>query len=297
MRSIFRVGGAIVVGAGLIGIAFFVQHRSNASTPAETAALIAARSDVRTVQSPTDSDNDGLPDWEEALRGTDPNVYTKITEPEAATSSEPYTPPTTITDRFAQQFLEKIIRTSAGGTMTEDEKAQLVNDSVGMLAGEIHDTLYTQGDIQSVGDNDLAAIREYGNAVGDIFLATNNNANKMLILNRAVQNQNPEVLKQLKPIEMVYAGRIKNLLAVETPTSIAPQHVALINALSLIRSDIAAMQQVFTDPLGSLVRIKRYEEDAKSLYYAFENIRSALEKNGVTYTSGESGIFLFSLRP
>ena len=298
--SVFRVGGAIVVGGALVGLAFFAQDRSSADEIANMPALVVARGDVRTVQETQDTDGDGIPNWEEALNGTDPNVYTKRTVSTAtpATTTEPYTPPTTLTDKFSQQFLENIIRTSAGEEMTAEDKAKIVNDSVNQLSEQITDTFYTQADIKSVSQNDLASLREYGNALGDTI--TKNAVQKgsvLTFLGQALQDNNPEELAGLKPIEQTYAGIVKNLLLLETPSSFAQKHIDLITALSLIQSDLAGMQQVFSDPLNSLVRIRRYQDDAKNLIITVNNIRETLEANNIVYTSGEPGIFLCSLQP
>lgn len=298
-ESVFRVGGAVLVGAGLVGIAFFVEQ-SGASESLPAAAVVVARGDVRTIAPTSDADGDHIPDWEEALRGTDPQTYTTLTEtsPTPATTTDSYARPTTLTDQFAERFLENIIRTRAGEPMTEEQKVALVEQSVNTLTAETRDTLYTQADIKSVADNDLVALHEYGNALGDLFL-TGSSAHEpeLVILERATTENNPEALKALQPIEDAYASMVKGVLAVETPSALAQQHVGLLNALAMIRADIAAMQEIFTDPLGSLVRVRRYTSDGRALFDALDNIRAALERSGIVYTSGESGIILFSLRP
>ena len=299
-KGLFRIGGAVLFGAGIIGIAFFIQHRTLLKAEAQTPALVVARGDVRTIQPALDTDGDGFPDWEEALLGTDPRAYTSPEEarPAAATTTEPYAPPTTLTARFSEQFLENIIRTGGGQPMTDEQKAQLVAQSVGTLAVETADRLYTQADIKSIADNDLAALHTYGNALGDVFLTSSEaHEPELTILGRAVQANDPRPLAGLKPIEDAYAGMIRAILRVETPSSMAKEHVALVNALVAIQTDIAAMREMFTDPLASLVRIRRYEDDARGLADALDSIRVALEKSGVAYASGEPGIMLFSLRP
>lgn len=299
-ESVFRVGGAILFGAGLVGVTFFVQKNTNVGEATEAPALIVARDDIRTIQPAEDTDGDGFPNWEEMLLGTDPRAYTspKEAHPATATTTEPYTPPTTITGRFSEQFLENIIRTGAGQPMTEEQKAKLVEQSIDTLAVETADRLYTQADITSIANNDLAALHTYGNALGDVFLTdAQEHEPELAILERATKDNDPKVLAQLKPIEEAYVGMIRAVLHVETPSSMAREHVALVNALVSIQTDIAAMQEMFTDPLASFVRIRRYEDDARALASALDNIRVALEKSGVAYASGESGIVLFSLRP
>lgn len=300
-ESIFRVGGAMVVGAVLIGIAFFIQHQSSADENTEVPATVVARGDVRTVQPALDSDKDSIPDWEEVLRGTDPHTYTKPTEATEvpATTTDPYTPPTTVTDRFAEQFLEDIVRSGAGTDITEEDKAQLVSKSISTLTAETKDRLYTRADIKSVADNDLAALHTYGNELSTIIgKPATTNENELLIFERAVvKENNPEVLKELQPIAQAYIDMISGLLLLETPSTLSKQHVDLLNTLVMIHTDIVAMQEAFSDPLRALVRVKRYYDDAQGLFYALDNIRTALEARGVVYTSTEPGIFLFSLRP
>jgi len=299
-ESVFRVGGAIVFGAGLVGAAFFVEKNAAADEAARVPALVVARGDVRTVQPARDTDKDGLPDWEETLRGTDPQRYTTADElaPPAATTSEPYTPPTTLTGRFAERFLENIIRTGAGEPLTEEGKAKVVSESLGTLAAQTRERLYTRADIKSTAENDVAALHTYGNRLGATLMENSvDSENELVIFNRAVKENNVEKLAALRPIEEVYANMISDLRALDTPSSFAKQHVDLINTIAMVKADIVAMQRVFSDPLSTLMRVKRYQGDAAGVYYAIHNIRATLEKSGIAYASDEPGIFLFSLRP
>lgn len=294
----FRVLGAIVFAAGLIGAAFFVGRNDTSDALAEIPAVVVARGDVRTVQPAIDTDEDGIPDWEEQLRGTDPHTYTMLATTTPQTPEEPYMPPATVTGQFAEQFLETVVRNGAGKDLTAEEQAAIVNQSIGTLEAETRDTLYTLADIKSIVQNDLAALRTYGNEVGGALMRNSiKNENEFIILERAVTQNNPDELKALGPIKHAYGGMIRSLLALETPTNVAKQHVDLINTLSMVQADIVAMENAFTDPLAALVRIKRYKDDAAGLFYAIDNIRLALEARGIVYTSDEPGIFLFSFRP
>ncbi|MDZ4284389.1 MAG: hypothetical protein U1A28_01015, partial [Patescibacteria group bacterium] len=247
VERIFRVGGAMVVGAGLIGVAFLVERDTVSDSLAEVPAAIVARGDVRIMQPALDTDKDHIPDWEEALRGTDPHTRTTLATATPQTASEdPYTPPTTVTGRFAEQFLETIVRSSAGKDMTDDEQAKLINQSIGALAGETRDALYTRADIRIVAQSDLAALRAYGNELSDILVKNSTtNENELVILERAVTQNDPDALKALGPIAQAYQGMVKGLLVLATPSDLAKRHVDLINALSMVHTDIVAMQEVF----------------------------------------------------
>jgi hypothetical protein len=248
------------------------------------------------VQPAFDSDEDGLPDWKETLLGTDPHKYTVLDTPTSTSSTTPdsYTSPTSLTGRFAQYFFEDMARSGAGKTMTEEDKMALVSKSVTALTSEIKNVLYTQAEIKSVARNDAIALHIYGNDIGDIVVKNPvKNENELVILGRAVTGNNPKELEALGPIEHAYTVMLSDLLALETPSNLAKQHVDLINALSMVHTDIVAMQHVFDDPLGTLVLVKRYQDDITGLYYALHNIRAALETSDVVYTNEESGLYLF----
>ncbi|MBI4086877.1 hypothetical protein HY416_02760 [Candidatus Kaiserbacteria bacterium] len=301
-RGVFRIGGAIAFGAGMVGVAFFVNHRALQTQTATVPAIVVARGDVRTMRPAPDSDGDRIPDWEEALEGTDPHTYTTIV---ASTSTppvedEPYERPATLTGRFAEYFLKDIVRTGAGKDITPEDREALVSRSVSTLASATEEKLYTRADIKTGGGNDMVALYAYGNAVGDIFIRNRverETEDKFTILKRAMDAHDPDILRQLKPIEDAYAGLVTDLLALETPASVARQHVDLINALSMVHTDVAAMGRALDDPLGTMMYIKRYQDDARGLSYAFDQVRAVLESSDIAYASDESGITLFRFRP
>jgi hypothetical protein len=299
-ESVFRVGGAILFGFALVGGALFVQKNAAARAAMDAApAMVIARGDVRATAPALDSDKDGLPDWEEALRGTDPHTYTMLatTTENEATSTQEYQTPTTLTDRFAETFLKDMIRTGAGKTMTAEEQAALVGRSVEAIAGAAKEKLYTQASIKSTAGNDLIALHDYGNRLGALLLVKSSGENELSIMQRATTGHDQDALKELTPIADGYARMERALLALETPGVLARQHVDLVNSIAMVRADVAAMQNVFDDPISALVHLRRHPDDARRLLYAINNIRAALEANGVAFTSDEPGIFLFSLRP
>lgn len=306
--SIFREGrtrivGALAVGAVLIGGVLLLEHRTEVTTQAPVAAVALSGErtrDVRATQPTLDTDGDGYPDWEEELRGTDP--FTPTTLETASTTPdgdvEPYEPPTTLTGRFAEEFLKGLIEESAGRDLTDEEKVAFAANAASELAKAVPDKLYTRADLHIVSDNTQAAHRTYGNTVSSVLIEHNVESDQELeILELALSSNDASVLEQLTPVANAYAAMVRDLVAHPVPAALTKEHLDLINTLSIIETDIRAMQATFDDPLQSLLRIRRYQEDAAGLFYALDNLRIALEKSGVAYTSSESGIVLFSLRP
>lgn len=299
MESIFRVGGALLIGAALIGGAFYIEHHGIANSQAATSpALVVANDTVRSVQTSTDTDGDGIPDWEEELQGSDPLTFTTFassTNPE--TIEEAYIPPTTVTGKFSEVFLEDMIRAGAGREMTEEEKNQLVQRAAQTIKNEIKDTLYTQAQMRVAPSDDLTSLREYGNTVSTIIEKhPAPKEHELAILQRAFQQEDPSILEGLAPIEQGYASMIADMLQVEVPRTLLKEHTDLVNAMSMIREDIGSMQLAFEDPIPALLRTQRYEEDVRGLAYVLINISAALKSRGIIYTSDEPGAFLSNLK-
>lgn len=294
-ESVVRVGGALAIGAVLLVGALSLRTAPEAA--ATPASVTVAAQDVRTVIESIDTDGDGYPDWEEMLRGTDPRTHTTVMAT-ATSTDEAYVPPDTLTGQFAERFFEDLVRTSAGRELSEEEQIALVNESISTLATQVIPELYTRADIQIVSTNTLADHRTYGNAVAEILLRNSiQNENELVIMERAATNDDPRELATLEPIANAYADMVADMLTLTTPSAFAQEQVNLLNMLALIESDIRAMRHTESDPLNALVHTQRYPDDATGLYHALDALRTKLESAGIAYTSGEPGMFLFSLRP
>ena len=95
------------------------------------------------------------------------------------------------------------------------------------------------------------------------------------------------VLAELDPIIVGYRAMKKGLLNLTVPARVAGVHLDLINVIEAVASDIEAMRHVFTDPLLTMLRMKRYTDDAAGLYYALKNIDTLLTRAGIMYAEGE----------
>jgi hypothetical protein len=55
------------------------------------------------------------------------------------------------------------------------------------------------------------------------------------------------------------------------------------------------MEQVFTDPLYTMARVKRHEDDAMGLFYTLKKIATTLVSKGVAYADDEPGAIIYTL--
>lgn len=225
-----------------------------------------------------DTDGDGTADWKKLL----PRATNWLT---ASTTGTTTAATSTHTELFAKQTLEQLMNAGIYGAYGNNTDTILAysNEFINKLAV---DELYTESDIIVSQNTSETALRAYGNRVAGITIENSVDReieSELSILNQATQTQDPESLADLMIIAAAYEQIVYDMLATQVPYTYTKEHLDLINTYNAILVDIRAMQQVFTDPLYALVRVKRYEEDGKGLFQAVTNLYVKLHQDGIRW--------------
>ena len=288
-----RVFGAIVAGVILV-VAAYVHTQSFSSESTQTGELIVGERNTiaRGYIATNDQDEDGVPDWQQALRTTDPLELDEL-------ASSTYTTPDTLTDQFAVDLMNQMIQSKQFGEFGDspDELIAKANDD---LVAQAADTLYTTGDILVSDTDSVSAIRNYANRVAAIALEFGipaDTQNEVLILEKAIQTNNAGVLTELTVIEASYDNMIQAMLVTPVPKPLARQHLDLINAYHAILKDVQAFAAAFEDPLLALLRLQRYRDDATGLYYAFTGVFAAAYEAGARFETGDTTLEVVTIEP
>ncbi len=289
MKGIVRIGGALAIGIVIISGAFYVKNTQGTEA---NGRIVVAQAPERTYIETTDSNKDGVKDWEENLRG---KVFETIATPPTTISTptdEAYEPPTTFTGKFSEAFFKDYLQGKIDGVDFNDPSG-LVGNAVTAIEQNTASKKHSRLELTIV-PSTPDAIHAYGNRVSEIMKTHSiENENEALILKRALDTNEPKVLEALAPIYSVYANTITDTLRMEVPSDFVEVHINLLNAYESIKTDIGAMQTAFTDPLYTLARVKNYEDDAKNLFTAFETIAKKLNSTGTSYTNDETGSFFY----
>ncbi len=277
-----KILGAFVIGAGLISASLYGVVTEK-STPASAAVIVAAAPE-RSYIAIADANNNGIADWRETLR----TVQT-ISLDSGTTTAGTYTPPDTLTGQMAIALFKDTVEAKQYGVFDE-QQGQIVDNFEKQIQAAAVDDLYTFRDIAVIDDTNREALFAYGNKVAEIALVHAvpvETENEALITKQAVERNNPETLAKLAPIKKSYEGMLGDMLTLEVPRSLADDHVYLLNAYNALAIDIAAMEASFTDPLYTMTRLKRYQDDTKGLYYALVNLYTNLEGEGISYKEND----------
>ncbi len=248
-----RIAGAFLVGGALVVLAFIAGRQPDA---AASGALVSVAIDRERVAI-EDTDNDGVPNWQEQLQMSEPLRL--------PTASSTYEAPKTITGKFALRFFEDLIRSKNYGAFGESQE-ELIARSIKELEERSSDELFTREDVIVTDKTSEEILRAYGNHIASIALSqTAGSESEAIILQDVLRYENKERLQDLEPIAEGYVHMIKLMLETPVPEAYVEEHLNLLNALSAIREDIRGMQKLYEDPLYTFVRMKRYEDDVLGL--------------------------------
>lgn len=263
-----------------------------------------------------DSDNDGLPDWEEALYGTDPNnphsVDPTMTDSEAVTSGKVKPKfntattttatngsdipgvkagPETLTDQFAQQFFSQYLSSRSATPPTSAEVASFVQASVQQLKqSQATQDAFNSGQVRVVGQGPDALV-QYAADVEKVFAinTVSTTQSEVGYFADAVNKGDDASLIKVKAIGTAYANIARGLMKVAVPKEAAAAHLGLANSMMHLSEVILDLAAIKTDPLRAMVGLASYEDTVRSMVKNLSIINTAFDSEGVIIPQGTPG--------
>jgi hypothetical protein len=317
--------GALIIAAVLIGGAFILS--SNPSTFFH-AQVADAESTQQLLQdySQKDSDHDGLPDWEEALYGTDPyNAHSfspTLTDGQAVaeglikpkfttTAAESSTTdaaeqvpgiaaaPGSMTDQFAQNLFGQFISQSGGkdpSTSDIDSFAQQAMQQE--VQNHTHTDSYTLSDVKTSGTGSDAMLA-YEDSADGVLSSQNVSASEdeLTYFSDDEEKNDPDALSKVAAIGNAYTAMAVGLIAIPSPVEAQYAHLEIANAMANLGEDITDMSMANTDPLRAYLGLQQYEVDTPALTAAYADMYVVFAKDGITdsYTTSQSNFYRSSL--
>lgn len=271
-------GLCMVVGAYLLSD--LVGQRP-APAPDSRQEVVAGPAPERSFIEVVDDNENGIADWRESL----PGATATTTRSEDIPIEE-----RTYTEQFAINTLENVISTNIDGSFG-DPTNMLIGNANRSLADIAEDELYTLDDVVTTPNTSAAALRAYGNRIAEITFENGVRGevrHELAIVTDALATDNAAVLAELDPIVIGYQGMVEDLLLTPVPVTYRYEHLDLINTFNALLNDVRGMRQTIDDPLYALMRIKRYEGDAKGMYQAISNLYLKLDAAGIKWTEADA---------
>lgn len=294
----FLVGFALVFGAYTLSN-FGFKKTNQATSPGQ---LQQADNDVYAVTSkPTtrpyievvDADQNGIEDWQEEFVPITPVIIDTT-----STAVASFTLPQTLTDQVGIQLFQSTLRAKGLGLVGPD-KSQVVTETADILRNTaVKDVIYDSSSIRVI-ESSPTEIRTYANTIGQILISNNvpGVEGELVIMQRALQTEKPELLAKLNPIISMYKTMRDQTLATPVPRGFEKQHLDLINVYQAMYATLDGMKLAFEDPVVALLRIKRYQDDAAGLGNALQNVYMSLLPYSSLFTQDDPAFVFIAFSP
>lgn len=319
-RVVLATFFAVVLIAASFMFARGIESPALAQASAETAPLqaIAAK----------DSDNDGLPDWEEALYGTNPHLTDTftlgMTDSEAVAkgliipkaiadisvgTSTPSTnsavdykaagikPPTegTLTDAFAKSFFTLYVaakKANGGNDLTSAQTSTLAAQTMNQLSSDFAPT----ADFKTAADLNVSgtgpdALRAFA-ILAETVMKKNASDAKMSDLQyfeAAVQNDDASARTHLASLAKSYRDTAVGISALAVPREAADVDLSIVNAIMHLSQIYGDFARVDTDTLSAMLALEQYRQTELTAEQSFTTLARTYAANGVVLSAGEPG--------
>ncbi len=318
----WRVIGASVFSAALVIAAYAIAR--DAGAPAYV--LASTEEDLLKQIASKDSDGDGLPDWEEALYGTDPKavdskqlgmtdataVAKGLIVPQAslgvtpedlgernqvlAEDSLPVPPRGTLTRAVSERVISSYtlaLQRSPEGRLSAEDVQKLIAELVQGLDASFGapPDFKKKTDLRIVKAGDAQSLKNFAAEAETVFLSNKAKVTKTPVdyLKGHLMENDPTALAGLQALAILYQDTAAGLAVLPVPELLADDHLRMVNALSRLAKLSKAFTQSETDPLTTMLALKQYTDVAQQLGTSFLNINASFKKAGVIHVPGEPG--------
>lgn len=249
-----------------------------AAAPDPRVQAVVAPAPDRTFIEIDDQDGDGIADWKQTL----PSVGLRATTTASTT-------PETHTRTVAVNALQRLMESNMQPELGEGVEG-ITGDIDTYIQSLAIDTLLVEADISLSDDTSSTALRAYGNSIARIVrdnAMEGEVATEIELLERALQANDPELLADLARIAASYEGMIADMRALSVPRTYVKEHLDLVNTYQAMLINIRAFEAAFTDPVYSLVRFQRHQEDMRGVWQAIVNVYTELHEDGIRWTDAD----------
>ncbi|MEZ4103889.1 MAG: hypothetical protein R3B60_01230 [Candidatus Paceibacterota bacterium] len=289
-----KVVGAFIVGFAIVAGTYVVKGMADpVSAPKDASLAAVSEAPPRVFIDVKDSNDDGLEDWQEKFLTPEPIYLKNEIDPN-------YELPTTLTGQTGISLFSNLVSIKTAnpfGRTPESVAEELAKDA--LEAGK--DKMYDLRDISVSSDTSGEAVRTYANAMASAILDNDSDAEYEIeslqnIMNSAMEGSEYQTdIDNLNKLANVYQKTINDSLVVPVPKQLVKVHLDLINVYNALKQDVEGMSQIMDDPLLTLVRLKRYEDDTLGLKLALENMYEVLVPYASQFDTNDPAVLFVAI--
>jgi len=249
-----------------------------------------------------DSDGDGIPDWEEALWGTDPNnkaTFNGVADADYiqkkkdalkianGNTGDQNGGNLTETDKFAQEFFASLTAMKQNGQV-DASTIKNVSTALGQqIADPTMTDKYTNQDAKIAESDGVDAQKTYYTTIEKLFETYTKNGIgdeveiMSILANSDATGDKTKYSDQLTQIANAYQDYATQMIGVSVPQSLVTYHIAITNSANNTGIAVMNMTKVTNDPVVGLSGLSQYQKYSDNLVSAVGNLKTILYNNGV----------------
>lgn len=324
-----------------MGERLFVNWRILSATLFSVVLIVGAYTFARSVESPPaaqaseetallekiaarDSDNDGLPDWEEVLYGTDPKnsdslrlgmtdgegvekglivpkAFAALTPNATSTSVLAFDPTLpvpeegTLTAIFSKNFFQAYVaavQSSPNGKLSRSETQGVAKKLIDQLAQSVVQApeFKSAKDLKTAGSGS-EALKIFAVSAEAVFLANRANAttSEIRYLKSLLENDDTTAIPHLLSIAKVYKDTSAGLSVLPVPKELTNDMLDIINGMARLSKITEDFTRAGSDPLLATLALKQYPDVLQKFGKAFVRVNAVYRSAGVTFAPDEPG--------
>lgn len=245
-----------------------------------------------------DTDGDGIPDWEEALWGTDPHkkvtfndmpdaTYIENKKKELKIESSVNETKLTETEKFAREFFTSYSAMKSSGQIDNNT----INNFSDTLGQKIVDpTLidrYTNTDVKINSNDNPASEQGYYLDMKNLFKNYQKAGigNELDIISAGIGSDpaggvvsDPNQYAKLSTIADAYQNFAKKTMELSVPQSLVEYHLRIANSANNTGISVLNMGKIVADPIVGLSGLSQYQKYSDSLVKAVADLEAFLLK-------------------
>jgi hypothetical protein len=271
---------ALLVSSAMVAGAFWL------SGPGARSARALSTEEILRAYAAKDTDADGLPDWQEALYGTDPEnprsvdagktdaqavaeglVKARFSSETAIVNPDTNVPgidaaPETLTDRFGRTFLENYLTLNQAGSLSEADMAAFIDSAASELEKE-RPLKYALSDIKldARGQESLARyVEEMGATLARYSAAPDVKNVYEHFADFVTGAETERSMARIAELAEAYSTSATAIMELAVPPEVAGQHLDFANAYAALGEVVADMAAMKKDPLRGLLGLIAYAD-------------------------------------
>lgn len=229
-----------------------------------------------------DTNNNGIPDWEESLWGLNPNENGPsnkefiLAERAKLAKNQPAqegTPEAVENTELAKEFFAVLMSLQQSGNL-DDGSIKSISEALGqkIVAAPIN-PIYTRDMLDKQAPTE-AATEAYLKNVGKLMQQYQDKdmGNELNYISQGLMRNDPQATALAGNIAKSYRSLGQELMKIPVPTSVIDHHLAMANDYERVAQSIDGLTQILTNPIIGMKAVINYNKYTDALVADIENL-------------------------